>query len=129
MINTTDFPNRLLGGIDEIINRAFEGINAVTEAIAPGIYRFEDDDHYKLRLDVPGFTRDEISISLNDSELTVKGELDRDDPFLSNFEKSFNLPEDINSEEIEAKLDLGVLDLSFKKQKQETPTSRTIEIS
>jgi HSP20 family molecular chaperone IbpA len=83
---------------------------------------------YRLRLNLPGFTREEIAISLEKRLLTIIAKSEREDAFFSSFERSYDLPKNINPNGINAKLENGVLDLSFKKLIDQEPKVRKIKI-
>ena len=121
--------NRLLGNLDELLNQTLRNFGPAPATRAPGAYRYENKDSYRLRLDLPGFIREEISLTLEKRELTVTTKSEREDSFLSDFERTYNLPEDINPNGVNAKLENGVLDLTFKKLSDEDKGVRNIEIS
>ncbi|MEJ6719656.1 MAG: Hsp20/alpha crystallin family protein [Akkermansiaceae bacterium] len=87
------------------------------------------DSLNRLRLDLAGFTREQISLSFEKHDLTVTAKTEREDAFRDEFERTYGLPEDIDAEEIEAILKNGVLDLTFKKVAPQDNGVRTIEIS
>lgn len=129
-MNLTHYtPNRLLGNLDEFLNQTLRNFGPAPATRAPGAYRYEEKDTYRLRLDLPGFTREEVSLSLEKHELTVTAKSEREDPFLSDFERTYNLPDDIDPHGIGAKLENGVLDLTFKKLADIDKGVRNIEIS
>jgi HSP20 family protein len=79
---------------------------------------------YELELAVPGFTKEEIQISVADAILRIKGEKRKQedskvDEYLleefdySFFEREFRLAESIAQEDIQAKLEKGILRLIF----------------
>ena len=129
-MNLTHYtPNRLLGNLDEFLSQTLRNFGPAPASRAPGAYRYEEKDSYRLRLDLPGFTREEVSLSLEKQELTVTAKSEREDIFLSDFERTYHLPDDIDPNGINAKLENGVLDLTFKKLTDEDKGIRNIEIS
>jgi len=134
-MNLTNYsPNRLLGNLDEFLHQTLRsfGPAPATRAPAtraPGAYRYEEKNAYRLRLDLPGFTREEISLSLEKRDLTVTAKSEREDAFHDEFERTYTLPEDVDPEGIAAKLENGVLDLTFKKITEVNDGTRNIEIS
>ncbi len=129
-MNLTHYtPNRLLGNLDEFLSQTLRSFGPVAATRAPGAYRYEEKDSYRLRLDLPGFTREEISLSLEKRDLTVTAKSEREEAFLGQFERTYTLPEDVDPDGIEAKLDHGILDLSFKKSNPTDNGVRNIEIS
>ena len=128
MTLTNRIPNRLFGNLDEFFNQAFNfGPNPVSRV--PDSYRYETDEHYRLRLDLPGFSKEDINLSLEDGQLKVSAKTESEDAFRTEFDRVFDLPEDANPDEVTAKLEDGVLDLVIQKVAETEPAVRTIEIS
>lgn len=122
-------PTRLLGNLDEILTQTLRNFGPTPAKRAPGSYRYEEKEAYRLRLDLPGFTREEISLSLEKDTLSISAKTEREDAFNSKFQRTYQLPENINPEGITAKLEHGVLDLTFKKSPPQKNKTHTIEIS
>ena len=92
----------------------------------------ENNDGFTLTLDLPGLGKDEVSVKVNDGILTVSGERTREEAEDQNhyhhyerptgpFERSFRLPDYIDSEHITAKNENGVLTLSLPKKEEAKP--------
>jgi HSP20 family molecular chaperone IbpA len=121
-------PNRLLGNLDEFLNQALSTFSPAAVTPAPGVYRYEKKDSFRLRLDLPGFTREEIAICLENRILTIIAKSEREDAFLSDLERTYKLPKNITPDDIHAKLENGVLDLNLKKPTDQEPSVRKINI-
>ena len=129
-MNLTHYtPNRFLGHFDELLNQTLRNFGHPVANRLSGIYRAEDQNSYRLRLDLPGFTREEISLSLEKHDLTVTAASDREEAFLQDVKRTFTLPDDIDPEGITAKVENGVLDLTLPKLNAEDKGVRTIEVS
>ena len=129
-MNLTHYnPNRFFGNIDDFLNQTLRSFSPSPNISSPGAYRYEEKDSYRLRLDLPGFTREEIVISLEKQMLSIIAKSEREDAFSSSFERTYNLPKNINPNGINAKLENGVLDLSFKKLTDQKPSVRKIKIT
>lgn len=129
-MNLTNYsPNRFLGNLDELLSQTLRSFGPAPATRAPGAYRYQEKEAYRLRLDLPGFTREEISLSLEKRDLTVTAKTERENAFRDEFERTYTLPEDVDSEGIAAKLVDGVLDLTFKKVTEINDGVRNIEIS
>lgn len=137
-------PNRTLRSlqreVDGLFDRFFdrsdrsEGTSAVW---APQTDLVETDDAFQLRLDVPGMTKDDIEINLQNRTLTVSGERKsekkeegeeyvRVERAFGNFHRTFTLPDAVDEENIKATYEDGVL--SIHVPKTEESTRRQIEI-
>ena len=102
----------------------------------------EHDDHYEVDIDLPGFSKDEIKIELNDGYLQVsaakgldkdentkKGKLIRQERYAGAMQRSFYVGDGITEEDIKAAFKHGVLSLSIpKKEKEKLPEKKLILI-
>lgn len=98
---------------------------------------YETDDAYVVMLDMPGATKESISVNMDRSTLTIRGtaELLRyDDAKLHYneirggvYERSFNLTEGIDRNSVEAHFENGVLTIKLLKKEEVKP--RTIPIN
>jgi HSP20 family molecular chaperone IbpA len=90
------------------------------------------DEAYELTLEIPGFNKEEVSITVEDKTLIIKAVKteagEKDTPFFANTERKFALPEDAKDEAIAANLTNGVLTLKIPRVAPEK-VSRKIEIS
>jgi HSP20 family protein len=120
---------------EDRLNQLGEDLNSfigkiVPEARAAAGFRpkadlVEGTDVYELQIDLPGMTRNDIGLKVQDRILTVSGEreinLKKDEHFIRNerpvgvFSRSFPLPEDASSEEIKARFSNGVLTVTIKR--------------
>lgn len=96
----------------------------------------ETEDGYMISLEVPGFRRDEIEISVDGDTLTVGGEYAKTEDGegevrharrAGRFQYRTLLPKQVAAEEISASLADGVLRVSVPKTGQ--PQPRTVEIT
>ena len=102
----------------------------------------ESDDSYIMEMDLPGFSKDEVKVSLKDGYLTVKAAkgLDeesekkntkyiRKERYAGECERSFYVGEYVTQEDIKAKYENGILRLSVpKKEAKPVETKKTIAI-
>ena len=102
----------------------------------------EHDGAYEVDIDLPGFKKDEIKISLENGYLTVGAEknLDNDkknlvgkvirkERYSGSMQRSFYVGEDITDSEIKAKFEDGVLKLTVpKKEAEKIPEKKLIAI-
>ena len=90
----------------------------------------ETDGSYELEMDLPGFTKDEVKVSLENGYLTVQAAkgLDQDEQekktgryirrerYAGACERSFYVGEDVTQEEIKGEFKHGILRLSIPKK-------------
>ena len=90
----------------------------------------ETDGSYEVEMDLPGFTKDEVKVSLENGYLTVQAAkgLDEDEQekktgryirrerYAGACERSFYVGEDVTQEEIKGEFKHGILRLSIPKK-------------
>ena len=138
-------PNRTLRTlqreVDSLFDRFFDrrgDDNDNPSAVwSPSTDLVETDDDFRLHLDVPGITKDDITINLQNRTLTVSGErgsdrTDEREEFVrverafGTFHRTFTLPDTVDADHIEATYDNGVLTINVPKTEERT--RRQIEI-
>jgi len=82
----------------------------------PHVERSEDG--ILIRLELPGYESEDLEISIQDTELTIKTIDGFESDSLDSFERSFKLMEDIDTNKCSAKMKAGVLRLTFKYKKE-----------
>lgn len=135
--------NDLQREIDDVFGRFFssrdgENGDASQQAVwAPPTDLVETDEEYRIRLDVPGMKKEDLSINYQDDQLTVSGERPSDRPgddaeyvrverAFGHFYRAFSLPNTVDVGNISAEYDSGVLTIHVPKAESEKP--RQIEI-
>ena len=102
----------------------------------------EKDGNYILDIDLPGFKKDEISLTLdkgylvvgavrtvNDEEKVSKGRMLRQERFSGAMQRSFYVGDGIDENDVNARFENGVLSLTFPKEKEpEIPEKKSILI-
>ena len=102
----------------------------------------ENDGNYELDIDLPGFKKDEITLTLDNGYLVVgaaksvnedekdsKGKMLRQERYSGAMQRSFYVGDGIDENDVKAKFEDGVLSLSFPKEKEpEIPEKKTIMI-
>jgi HSP20 family protein len=138
-------PNRTLRNLqrevdslfDRFFNRTDSGDGSTSAVWSPQTDLVETDEDFRLHLDVPGMSKEDININLQNRTLTVSGEraserTDESEEFVrverafGTFHRSFTLPDAVDADGIEATYDGGVLTITVPKT--EKSTRRQIEI-
>jgi HSP20 family protein len=97
----------------------------------------ETPEAVTLRLEVPGLTRDQIRIAVENNTLTVRGEktqetssenetFRRTERSFGSFERSFSLPAYVDTDNVQASLQDGVLSVTLPRR--EETKAREIQI-
>ena len=123
--------------------RAFDDMERSFFRDVPSVASFRTDvtdtgDAYKLEAELPGFSKDDIKIDIENDCLTISAERKFDDEskkknfvkrerFYGSYSRSFDVT-GIDTDKIEAAYNDGVLTLNMPKKKAEVPASRRLEI-
>ena len=96
----------------------------------------ETETGYDFSIDMPGFDKKDISLTLDNGYLTVcaeKSVKDESDKFVrrervSSYKRSYYVGDRISETDVKAKYESGVLSLFVPKLKEVIPEKKTIEI-
>lgn len=109
---------------DPFISDLFGLVNETPRIVNGSIKRSntkETDNEYLLDIAVPGLTKDDVSVKVVDSILTISHEKEEDGNnfyFTSSFKKEFTLPDDVNIKDVSATVENGVLSITLPKDKK-----------
>lgn len=127
-------PMRTMRQMLDTMDRLFEdsmGLPARNRNAGGGVrapWEIHDEEHeIKMRFDMPGLSREDVKVSLEDDILVIKGEHqkqeEKEDSWSSRGYSSYNtqlqLPENCDKDNIKAELKNGVLYISIPKKKVE----------
>jgi len=131
--------NSIFDNFGEDIGRFGEDIGKILEDFRPFEYPYyktvknvgyvnmeSTDKEYKIEIAAPGFSKEELSVSLEDGVMTIKGEranetkeekknYTRREFSKSSFKRSFSIPDDA-SDDIKAQFENGILLVSLNKK-------------
>ena len=119
---------------DDFINDFFGNIN---QNNTPLYNIFENDKEYKIEFSVPGFDKKQFSVEIENDILRVSNtsEDEVSDKYYkrqfnySNFSKTFNLPEIVNTDKISSEYKNGILRVILPKVKEiKNDKIKTIDI-
>ncbi|HWR36595.1 MAG TPA: Hsp20/alpha crystallin family protein [Clostridia bacterium] len=134
-------PFREISTLQERMNRLFNqqygsGMGSedslTATAFMPPVDVYEDEHSVQLRMEVPGIDEKDIHIQLENNVLTVSGERkfekdEKEDNFrrverrYGNFSRQFMLPNTVNSEDVKADYDKGLLKIRLGKRAEAKP--------
>lgn len=125
--------------MDRLFGWAFGrgGESFLDGAWSPAVDVVQQDDHYQVRVDLPGMKRDDIDVTIHGNTLTISGEkkrqsetkeenLYRAERYYGKFSRSLTLPTAVDAEKIAATYRDGVLEI--KVPKTEEARARMIKI-
>ena len=107
---------------------------------APQVEVVERDNQMIVRADLPGMSRDDISIDIDDSSLVIRGERKserkeneegyyRTERSYGSFARRIPLPAGVNAEEASADFTDGVLEITMPAPKKGEPRRRSLSIA
>jgi HSP20 family protein len=107
--------------------------------IAPAIDLVENKDEYEITAELPGIDEKNVEIKLSDRTLTIKGEKTEEkeekekDYYLSerrygSFQRSFQLPEGVDIDRIDATFAKGVLTVKLPKTAEAQKVEKKIAV-
>ena len=138
-----------VSALQDRINRLFEDSFPAQRASAneplPGEWQpvvdvFDTEDAILVQAELPGLTKEDVSVEVRDNVLTLKGEkcectyIDGDscrqrERCFGVFQRNFTLPAAIDFEKIRGTFTDGILELNIPKPETEKPRRIMVEIS
>ena len=111
-----------------------------TQDWSPAVDVKETDNSFLLSADIPGLTKKDVKVSVANGKLTVSGERafqtdQESDNYhyrerrFGTFDRSFNLPENVDEEKISASFKNGILNVTIPKHENILPKEREIKVS
>jgi HSP20 family protein len=110
-----------------------------TTAFAPPVDIYEDEHNITLKLEVPGIDEKDIDVSVENSTLTVHGERkiekeEKEENFrrierqYGSFTRSFTLPSSVDSGQVSAHYDKGILKIKLAKKAEAKPKQIKVNV-
>ena len=132
------YPFREMTKLQDEINKAFEGVGrrflpAETNAVwTPAVDLFEDEGTYVLKAELPGLSKEDIELQLENRTLTLRGERKMEkevkeeayhqlERSYGRFVRSFTLPTAVEERKITANFKEGVLEVIVPKAEDAKP--------
>lgn len=127
--------------MNEFLDEFEKGFSINTAEFSPRVDISENEKNIYVSVEVPGVSKDDIKVTVNsDNLLVIKGEKKREfktedkkrnyirvERSYGLFQRSFMLPVNVNKDNIKAKFENGVLNITLEKVEPEQP--KQIEIS
>jgi len=117
----------------------FNGGRSFAALTVPAVNVSEDKDAYKLSMAAPGMKKGDFKIDLDGNVLTISAETEerkeeKDDKYsrqeynYSSFTRSFNLPDAVSKDKIDARYEDGVLKLKLPKKEEVKKAAASMHI-
>jgi len=109
-------------------------------AFAPVVDVAENDDEYVITAELPGATKDDVTVELHEGVLTLRGEKKSEreeskdqaryvERTFGTFSRSFTLPPNANGAKLAASFKNGVLTIRVAKREEAKPRVINIQVS
>ena len=137
-------PFREVVALQNRVNSLFrdfnEGENSLTTAsFVPAVDVYEDEKSVVLKLEVPGMEEKDFDVSIEKNTLTVKGERkfdkeEKEENFhrierrYGSFYRAFTLPSTVDTENVQASYNAGVLRLELTKKPEAQPKQIKVNV-
>ncbi len=107
------------------------------ETHLPSVDIYEKENHIHIKAELPGLSKEDISLDVKGKLLTLRGESKSDNEIkdensyrrerrYGKFERTFNLAFEIDPEKVEAKYENGVLSLIIPRPEEQKPKQVSI---
>jgi HSP20 family protein len=105
----------------------------------PAVDIKETEDAFLITADLPGFSVDDVEVTVENRVLTIRGErafeeasegesYRRVERSYGTFTRSFNLPESVESDKVEAMFRDGVMSISLPRREESKPRSIKVKV-
>src|SRR4030067_420937 len=142
-------PFREMSSLQERMNRLLSDVRGLTPfreeeitqgAWIPAVDIYETDESLIFKAELPGITKDGITVEVKDNTLTLKGEkkfekevkeehYHRVERSYGTFQRAFTLPGTVQQDKVKAKFKDGILEISLPKQEAAKPKQIKVEVS
>jgi HSP20 family protein len=118
--------------VDRLFDAFFGAGDSAGRRWVPPMDLVEAEDHFVLKADLPGLSEEDVSIEIQDGNLTLSGERTaehesreqgwyRIERSFGGFQRSLTLPDGIDPDAVTAKFDRGVLEVRIPKPEKSKP--------
>ena len=136
--STKNIANEIEKGVEVVAKKATEAFDNLASHLPFSNIAKKDDSTFHLEVDLPGVKKEDIDIKIEDNVLIVsavrnyKNELTKDDYYIceSSFgkiERRYSLPDSIDTDKVDAKLEDGRLEIELEKTKKAKPKSISVK--
>jgi HSP20 family protein len=138
-------PFREVVALQNRVNSLFRDLNEGDDPVAaasfvPAVDIYEDAQKVMLKLEVPGVDQKDLDVRVENHTLTVKGErkfeteekeqnFHRIERRYGSFYRAFTLPTSVDTENVAASYNAGVLKLELKKKPEAQPKQIEVKVA
>jgi HSP20 family protein len=138
-------PFREFATLQDRINRVFRESysgnqdESLTSTFAPAVDVYEDEHKVALKIEVPGIEEKDIDVRVENNTLTVYGERkiekeEKEENYrrverqYGSFTRTFTLPQSVDTENVAANYDKGVLKITLPKKAEAKPKQIKVNV-
>ena len=118
----------------------FAGVSEACEGCCPALEIHENKDRFVIKADLPGMTKEEINVSLNEGDLVISGERKtetktddnkvlRSERRYGSFQRSLSLPSTVDASKVKAEYKDGVLTIALPKTEEAKPRQINVSVN
>jgi HSP20 family protein len=128
--------NGMLNILDHFFDDELFNWDTPERNVIPNYDIIEKDNEYLVEFGLAGFTKEDVSLNVENDVLTIEGErkidedtkYNRKSTFYGNFKKVFTLPDNVVTDKIGASFQNGILSITIPKN-EKAKLSKSIEIT
>ena len=135
---TKKLGNEIEKGVEVVSNKVTETFDNLASHLPFSNLAKKEDSTFHVEVDLPGVKKEDIDVKVEDDVLVIsavrhyQNEVSRDDYYVcessyGKLERRFVLPENIDSESINASYENGRLEIELQKTKKAKPRSISIK--
>lgn len=105
---------------------------------APATDLIDKKDRIVARVELPGVEKKDVKISVNDNNLTIQGEIEKDketkkedyyccERAYGTYSRTISLPTEVDQDKIKAKFKNGILEITMPKKPEKKPREISLE--
>ncbi|MEM7011247.1 MAG: Hsp20/alpha crystallin family protein [Verrucomicrobiota bacterium] len=134
--------NEIQNRLSSLIHRSNDAVPAATADWAPAVGIVEDENEFRITADLPDVKKEDVNIEVHDEVLTLSGErrheveekdekkkFHRVERSYRKYVRSFRLPEGVDADNVAAKYDAGVLNVTLPKVEAKQPEPKRISVN
>jgi HSP20 family protein len=128
-----------VNGLFQDYGRTGQDELTTTGSFVPAVDVYEDEHKVTLKLEIPGIKQEDVDVRLENNTLTVRGERnfekeEKEENFhrierrYGSFARSFTLPSTLDTENVQASYENGVLKIELAKRAEAKPKQIKVNI-
>ncbi|GGY38411.1 Hsp20/alpha crystallin family protein [Parvularcula lutaonensis] len=112
------------------MNQFFESVADRSSSAFPAVNLYANDQGLLITAEMPGFSEDQVELSVQDNELVIEGETSetneatdwhRKERRYGKFVRRIELPFRVDPDQVDARFENGVLEIELKRPEEDKP--------